>query len=156
MKFELIGTDKLRMSFDRVKKSHRKRVSEALQGAALRTVAVAKSRLQPHGEDGKEVTDDIVSVRQTINHTFDPVNLEATIYAGNSGSDHIAAYLEFGTGVHAARYVPTLGSADFTKLAMSFYKNGKGTLREHPFLIPAYMQEGKRLSEKLKNLKVSW
>lgn len=156
MKYTILGVGNLKKALERVKASQNKKIDALLQGAALRTVAVAKSRLQPNGEDGKDVVNDIVSVRQSINHTYDPEKKVAMVFAGNTKDDHMAAYLEFGTGEFAARYVPSLGSPYWSKLAMQFYKNGKGTLREHPFLIPAYKQEREILKGKLKKLKVSW
>lgn len=51
----------------------------------------------------------------------------------------LAAYIEFGTGISAAYYVPML-EPEFQKIAKSFYINGKGTIMAHPFLIPAYMK----------------
>lgn len=152
----MLGIGKLRTSFDRVDKSYTKRVDNLLQGAGLRTVAVAKSRLQPNSHDGKVVAVEISAVRQSINHKYDPAKMEVMVYAGNTGNDHMAAYLEFGTGEYAARYVPSLNSPYWAKLAMQFYKNGKGTLREHPFFISAYIQERKILVDKLTKLKVSW
>lgn len=156
MKYTIVGIGELKRKLASVQRKHEKRVDAALQGAGLKTVAVAKDLLQPYGEDGKDVTDDIVSVRQSINFTYDPVKKEVIVYAGNTGDDHMAAYLEFGTGKFAARYISSLNSPDWAKLAMQFYKNGKGTLREHPFLIPAYNQEGKKLLDKLKAIKISW
>lgn len=155
MKVELVGVKGLITAINKVEKGVHKNLADGIQGAALRTVAVAKSRLQPSGSDGREMAVEIAAVRQSINHTFDPAKMEASVFAGNTSDDHMAAYLEFGTGKHAARYVRTLPKA-FQILAIKFYKNGKGTLREHPFLIPAYIQEGNRFFEKLKNKKIGW
>lgn len=49
----------------------------------------------------------------------------------------LAIYLEFGTGLSAAGYVPTL-PPEFQSIARRYYINGKGTLIKHPFLLPAY------------------
>ncbi|UON85677.1 hypothetical protein MUK70_11865 [Dyadobacter chenwenxiniae] len=132
-----------------------KQVNKELAGTALRTVAVAKNRLRVNSEDSREMAFTIGAVRQSINFIHDPKLLSASVFAGNTKGDHMAAYLEFGTGRHAARYVPTL-LKDFQALARTFYVNGKGTLKEHPYLIPAYMQEGARLKERLKNMKIGW
>jgi len=155
VRVELRGLDAVITGLGKVEKDLIAKVDKELQGAALRVVGMAKMRLQPHSGDGKEITDDIVSVRQTINFTFDPVKHSVMIFAGNVSNDPIAAYLEFGTGKYAAKYVKGLPAA-FVKLALTFYKNGKGTLREHPFLIPAFLQEGKRLQERLSKVKIGW
>ncbi len=154
MKYTVTGIGAVKSNLTRIHAKLDKQVDAALQGAGLRTVAVAKALLQPYGEDSREIAVEIASVRQSINSSFDPAKKEVMVYAGNAGTDHMAAYLEFGTGKYAAQYVPTLNSAELAKLAMQFYKNGKGTLREHPFLIPAYRQEGKRLIGKLKAMRI--
>lgn len=122
--------------------------------AALRTVGLAKQRLQPLPDDSPEETADIAAVRASINHEHDPENVTATVFAGNTGKDPIAAYLEFGTGEYAAKYVKTI-PFEYEALAWQFFVNGKGTMKEHPFLIPTYLQEGKRFVERLKGLRPS-
>src|ERR1043165_8839241 len=47
-----------------------------------------------------------------------------------------AAYVEFGTGVFAAAYVPSL-PAPLQEYAKTFFVNGKGRVPARPFLIPA-------------------
>lgn len=155
MKIEFIGVGKVKAAMEKVKRQVHKDANKLIAGAALRTEMVAKQRLQPNGEDSREQAFEIAAVRQSINHTHTPSTLEATVYAGNVSDDHLAAYYEFGTGRYAASYVPGLPPG-WQALARTFYKNGKGRLREHPYLYPAWKQEGQRLSEKLKNLKVSW
>lgn len=51
-----------------------------------------------------------------------------------------AAYIEFGTGDFAARYVPTLPD-DVQRYAKTFYINGKGITKEQPYLVPAALKE---------------
>lgn len=53
------------------------------------------------------------------------------------GASKLAAYIEFGTGVSAAGYVPTLPT-EFQQMARKYYINGRGTLLKQPFLLPAY------------------
>lgn len=155
MKIEFVGAGKVKAAMERVKREVRKDANRLIAGAALRTEAVAKQKLQPHSEDGREQAFEIAAIRQSINHSLEPSNLAATVYAGNVSGDHLAAYYEFGTGPYAASYVRTLPPG-WQALARTFYVNGKGRLRQHPYLYPAWKQEGQRLSEKLKNLKVSW
>lgn len=155
MKIEFIGAGKVKAAMKKVERDLKKDANRLIAGAALRTETVAKQRLQPHAEDSREQAVEIAAIRQSINHSHNPSALEATVYAGNVADDHLAAYYEFGTGRYAARYVPGLPPG-WQALARTFYKNGKGRLREHPYLYPAWKQEGGRLSEKLKNLKVSW
>lgn len=152
-----INTKQVIKRVQRAQASVPKQVSKLVKNAALRTVAKAKLRLQPKTGDGADLAADIAGVRQSINFTFSEAKnvTAATVFAGNTSGDHMAAYLEFGTGKHAARYVPTL-DIEYQRLAWSFYKNGKGTLDEHNYLIKPFEAEGKKLSEKLNNLKVDW
>lgn len=154
MKIQFEGVDKVMAALDKVQKKTKGEANKLVAGAAMRTSAMAKIRLQPQG-DSRELAFEIAAVRQSINFTHDASKVEAKVFAGNTTGDHMAAYLEFGTGRHAAGYVPTLPQP-FQQLARRYYVNGKGTLKVHAYLVPSFLQEGKRLSEKLKNLKVSW
>jgi hypothetical protein len=142
-------------ALEKVKRGLEAQVNKEIAGAAMRATTKAKMRLQPESWDSKKTVREITAVRQSINYNVDTSEHSAQIFAGNVSGDNIAAYLEFGTGPYAARYVPKL-KPEFQALARTFYVNGKGRLSEHPFLIPAFESEGVRLVERLKNLKVSW
>lgn len=64
----------------------------------------------------------------------------------------IAAYLEFGTGAFVEI------QPEWKSLAMQFYVNGKGTIKPHPYLYPAYHEESEKyitnLRKALKSLKL--
>lgn len=62
-----------------------------------------------------------------------------------------AAYVEFGTGPFAARYVPKLPE-EVQKYAKTFYVNGLGTTPEQPYLVPAALKEFPALVERIKKL----
>lgn len=152
-----INTKAIIKNVQRAQSSVPRKVNRLVMNAALRTVARAKSKLQPRPEDDAELAADIGGVRQSITFQFTQGKniTEATVTAGNTAGDHMAAYLEFGTGKYAARHVATL-APDFQQLARTFYVNGKGRLREHPYLIGPFLDEGKKLSDRLNNLKVDW
>lgn len=63
----------------------------------------------------------------------------------------IAAYVEFGTGLSAAQYVPSLPK-EWQSLAMLFYVNGKGTLQKQPYLYPAYFRNVPILTKNLSDM----
>jgi hypothetical protein len=152
-----VDTKSVIRKVQRAQASVPKKTATLVKNAALRTVARAKVRLQPQAQDNADLAADIAGVRQSINFNYSEGKnvIEAAVFAGNTSGDHMAAYLEFGTGKYAARYVPSL-PIDFQRLAMTFYKNGRGTLREHNYLIRPFLDEGKKLGEKLNNLKVDW
>ena len=50
-----------------------------------------------------------------------------------------SAYVEFGTGLFAKRYVPGLPGS-WQAMAWTFYINGKGRTPSYPYLYPAYQQ----------------
>lgn len=153
MKIQAVGFGKVKRSFERANKDMKAKAAKLIAGAGMRTATVAKQRLQPHKRDNAKTAADIAAVRQSINSAFDAAKLESMVYAGNVSGDHKAAYLEFGTGKYAAKYVGKL-TPDWQALAMQFYVNGKGKLRQHPYLLPAYKQESKRLADKLTKLKI--
>lgn len=128
------------------------KANQTIAIAAMNTVALAKVRLQPLAGDDAELTADIAAVRGSINYHHDKEKLTATVFAGNTQKDHFAAYLEFGTGDYAARYVKTI-PFEFEALAWQFYVNGEGTMKEHPYMVPSYIQEGNRFIENMKKLK---
>ncbi len=152
MKIDVGGVEAFVATLNNFDKDLIDQANKEVLGAALRTVALAKQRLQPLPGDDAELTADIAAVRSSINHTHDKEKISSSVFAGNTQKDHFAAYLEFGTGDHAAKYVKTI-PFEYEALAWQFFVNGKGTMKEHPFLIPTYIQEGKRLVERLKGLK---
>jgi hypothetical protein len=98
---------------------------------------------------------EIGAVRQSINFTHDSASMSAKVFAGNVTDDPMAVYLDFGTGKHAARFTAGLPN-EFRMLAMRYYKTGRGTLKTHDYLSTTYIQESKRLSERLKGFKIGW
>lgn len=147
MGVKLHGVSKFSTALKRLDRKLKAEANKAVAGAALRTVGVAKMRITQV---------DLGALRNSINHTHDANTISAAVFAGNiPGKKNYAAYVEFGTGEHAAAYVPTL-DPEFQKLARTFFVNGRGKTKTSPYLIPAYLQEGKRLTDKLKNLKVDW
>lgn len=61
----------------------------------------------------------------------------AVAIKANAGK--LAAYVEFGTGLSAAAYVPTLPK-EWQSLAMLYYVNGEGKMQKQPYLYPAYFR----------------
>ena len=155
MKIELNGIDKVIASFNKVDKKFEKQVDTAIQGALLRAVSMARNRLQPMPGDPDDIGTDMGAVRQSINFTYDPTTKTGGFFAGNVQGEHLAAYYAFGTGKHAKKFVSTLPEP-FQKMAMGFYVNGKGVLQTHDYFVFTFLQEGERLKDKLKNLKVGW
>lgn len=77
-------------------------------------------------------------INQYIYASFDIKSKGMTGQVGiDANASKLAAYIEFGTGVSAAGYVPTL-PPEWQLIAKKYYVNGKGTLIKHPFLLPAF------------------
>lgn len=64
-----------------------------------------------------------------------------------SGADY-AAYVEFGTGVFAAKYLATQPS-EVQKYARKFFVSGKGRLPASPHIFPALYKNLKILKDRL-------
>jgi hypothetical protein len=63
----------------------------------------------------------------------------------------MAAYFEFGTG---KSYLQMQGSytPEMKRIAQSYYKDGKGTIKAHPYLFPAYYKYRKEFIQSIKAL----
>ncbi len=77
-------------------------------------------------------------INQFIGARFDKGGLSGEVFI-EAGAGPLGIYLEMGTGISAAGYVPTL-APEFQAIAMKYYINGKGTLIKHPYLLPAWFQ----------------
>jgi hypothetical protein len=77
--------------------------------------------------------------------------LSYIIQARNTGNDDVAAWYEFGTGKNylqmASSYTP-----EMRRIAQSYYRNGKGTIKAHPYLFPAYYKYRKEFIQSIKAL----
>jgi hypothetical protein len=86
-----------------------------------------------------------------IHHNPTQSGLSYIIQAGDSGSGEMAAYFEFGTG---KSYLQMQGSytPEMKRIAQSYYKDGKGTIKAHPYLFPAYYKYRKEFIQSIKAL----
>jgi hypothetical protein len=77
--------------------------------------------------------------------------LSYIIQARNTGNDDVAAWYEFGTG---KSYLQMQGSytPEMKRIATSYYKNGKGTIKAHPYLFPAYYKYRKEFIKAISQL----
>lgn len=64
---------------------------------------------------------------------------------------NLAAYIEFGTGIHAASLLQNYPQ-EVRDLAKQFYVNGKGRLFGRPYLIPAFLVERKKFLNNVKKV----
>lgn len=87
-------------------------------------------------------------INQYIGQSISKGGLAGEVFI-EKGATELAIYLEFGTGVSAAGYVPTLAK-EFQDIARKYYINGKGTLIKHPFLIPAWVKHEPTVIPELK------
>jgi len=91
-----------------------------------------------------------LNINQRINKF--PDNKGFTWTVGIESQNDFDAYVEFGTGLSAKEilsrpeYTPEIRA-----LAMTFYKNGEGTLRGKPYMFPAYFQHTAQLVQRLKD-----
>lgn len=92
---------------------------------------------------------------QNVSNAIGEITVEKqteTYYTVGVQNVPIAAYLEFGTGAFVEI------QPEWKSLAMQFYVNGKGTIKPHPYLYPAYHEESEKyitnLRKALKSLKL--
>jgi hypothetical protein len=87
-------------------------------------------------------------INQFIGASIDNNALSGEVFI-ESGAGPLAIYIEFGTGVSAANYVPTL-DPEFQAVAQKYYINGKGTIMKQPFLLPAWFKYQPTVVPKIK------
>jgi len=101
-----------------------------------------------------DVMRDGTLTRLNIKQRIDKVvyNKGFTWKVGVQGTNVFDAYAEFGTGLSAEQILsgPEY-TADIRKLAMEFFRGGKGTLKGKPYMFPAYFQHTAQLVQRLKD-----
>jgi len=133
-----IDTTAVKAKFDKAKDQMQSTMSNELNRFAVLAVNQAKLFTTPNVNLG--------FLRNSIH--FEPSTPE-TLRVQIAVSAFYAAYIEFGTGIFAASYVPTL-PPEWQKLAMQHFVSGKGRGRQHPFLFPAIEINIEKLKERLK------
>lgn len=113
---------------------------------------VLQDELNIFGSDTVDMAQNLAPVnfgtlKQLIGWTPLPGEIGVMLFARASYS----AYLEFGSGIFAAAYVPTL-DPEIQAYAMQFFINGRGRIPPKPYLFPAI--EANRI-ELLKRLKAN-
>ena len=97
-----------------------------------------------------QISGQALNIKQRIDKV--PENSGLTWKVGVQGTQDFDAYLEFGTGIHAKQLLSgSQYSPEIKALAMTFYKNGMGTLPARPYLFPAWFQYTANMVENLKN-----
>jgi len=109
---------------------------------------------------GNETQDNInkhlspTPISQAISYKIDTSGYSGSVFI-ESSAGVIAIYTEFGTGQSAAVYLATLDN-EFRAVARRYYINGKGTIIQQAYLLPAYFQYQvqfqKELKQALKNI----
>lgn len=111
---------------------------------------VVQDELTVFGDDTVAMAKNLAPVnfgtlRQLIGSTPLPGEIGVLLFANAPYS----GFIEFGTGVFAAAYVPSL-DPEIQAYAMTFFVNGKGRLPARPFLFPAIEIQRKALIDRLK------
>lgn len=95
-------------------------------------------------------------ISQAIGYTIDSTGYKGSVFVDNSAGE-IAAWVEFGTGQSAARYLVSV-PREWRELARTYYVNGRGTILAQPYLLPAFMKHQKLyikdLKEALKRMRI--
>ena len=136
--YSLVGADLLKKQLSAYAKDIQTRVKAEIEDTA-RNIESKAIRRAPAGEAGTILRQGI-SAKQINDQTW-----EVTSNAKYS------AYVEFGTGVYAAGYVPSL-PAEIQAYAKTFYVNGQGTLPATPFLFNSFMEERINLIKEIKKI----
>ena len=145
------GLNRLMRRFEQLPKETQADVKDIIEEE---TLAIQREAIQnaPAAGDSLSTTYGTQKINTGINQfigaSISPTGLSGEVFIEASASE-LAAFIEFGTGVSAANYVPTL-DPEFQAIAQKYYKNGKGTLIKHPFLLPAWFKHEPTVVPKIK------
>lgn len=136
-KLKITGQKEVMKKLAEFGKDSEKQVASLTFATAQEIGLNASDNLSAYGGQYKEIY-------QSIN--VDPKSDGHLFYSVNVNQVPMGAYLEFGTGA----FVEV--APEWKDLAWSFYKNGQGTLRPHPFLYPAFTRGKAQYEKDLRNL----
>jgi hypothetical protein len=89
-----------------------------------------------------------ISTKGRITSRFEKGGLYWNV--GINATEDLDAYVEFSTGLDAARVLNGVGyTQEMRDIAIRFRKNGQGTLRGTPFLFPAYIKNTANLLKEI-------
>jgi hypothetical protein len=89
-----------------------------------------------------------ISTKGRITSKFEKGGLYWNV--GINATEDLDAYVEFSTGLDAARVLNGVGyTQEMRDIAIRFKKTGLGTLRGTPFLFPAYIKNTANLVEEI-------
>jgi hypothetical protein len=125
--FKVQGLDKVLASIDSYSNKVQDQIDDTLKATAEDIVTEAKTLVR--------VDDN--NLRSNINYVDEPFSKLIRSQAEYS------AYIEFGTGANVD--VPNIEGMDLPAYAMTFFVNGKGRIRPHPFFFPAIQAETRKL-----------
>lgn len=127
-----------------------KRKGKAIEEGVKMNVEKYGRKIQAQAQSGASA---IPATWAKISIDGNPTNsgLSFIIQARDGGSSDMAAYFEFGTGKNylqmQSSYTP-----EMKRIATSYYKNGKGTIKAHPYLFPAYYKYRKEFIKAIAQL----
>lgn len=107
-------------------------------------------------KNAKAIESEATANKPDVGIIIDPVQLSenglsASVKAHAFGGGDWAIYWEVGTGKSYKELEPSLSPA-MREIARTAYKNGKGTIRPHPYLFPAFVKARKQLLRDIKKL----
>jgi len=87
----------------------------------------------------------------SIDKLISDSGLSGVVSARHYANADLAAYIEFGTGVHASEILQGYPN-EVRELAMQFYVNGQGRMPSRPYLIPAFLRYRKQFILNIKKI----
>lgn len=90
-----------------------------------------------------------VPISQAIGYEIKNNGYTGTVFVERSAGE-LAAYVEFGTGQSASTYLSTVPT-EWKAVAQRYYINGRGTIVNQPYLLPAFMKHKQQFVKDLKD-----
>lgn len=90
-----------------------------------------------------------VPISQAIGYKLTNNGFTGTVFVERSAGE-LAAYVEFGTGQSAATYLSTV-DPQWKAVAQRYFINGRGTIVNQPYMLPAFMKHKEQFVKDLKD-----
>lgn len=89
-----------------------------------------------------------VPISQAIGYKITNNGFTGTVFVERSAGE-LAAYVEFGTGQSATTYLATV-PPEWKAVAQRYYINGRGTIINQPYMLPAFIKYKEQFVKDLK------
>ena len=127
-----------------------KRKGKAIEDGVKMNVEKYGRKIQAQAQSGASAIP-ATWVNIKVDGTPSKSGLSFMIQAREGSNSDMALYWEVGTGKNYLQMMSSY-TPEVRRIASSYYKDGKGTIKAHPYLFPAYYQNRKEFIKAINQL----